>query len=70
MNKFTKNIINKIINEINEEENRKMLNNQLLEPLLKIIYDKTLPFVLIIGFIYLINLIIIIVILIIVLKKK
>ena len=64
INKITKECINKIIDEINKPNNKKLINNDIFIPLLTNFVDKLYPYFLFIFIIFILNLILIIIILI------
>lgn len=70
IDKLTKNFIKKIIKEINNEENRKNIDNEILKPLFSKFTDRIYPYVSLLFIMYTLNLIIIIVILVLILLKK
>lgn len=60
--KITKNLLNKIINEIKKEENQKKIEIEILNPLLIKFSNKIYPYIKIGFLIYIINFIILIII--------
>ena len=70
IDKLTKQLIKKMINEFKKEENQTKLNDELFNPVLKIFTDRIYPYISLLFLIYSINLIIIIVILVLVILKK
>jgi hypothetical protein len=68
--KISKQIIEKMVNEFNREDNQKKLNNELLNPIFKTFTDRIYPYISLLFIIYSINLIIIIAILVLVIIKK
>ena len=70
IDKLTKQLIDKMINEFKKEENQTKLNDELFNPVLKIFTDRIYPYISLLFLIYSINLIIIIVILVLVILKK
>ena len=70
IDKISKQIIEKMVNEFNKEDNQKKLNNELLNPIFKTFTDRIYPYISLLFIIYSINLIIIIAILVLVIIKK
>ena len=66
---FTKNILNKIINEISIQENKEKINNEIIKPILTTFSEKIYPYVSLLFILYCVNLIIIITILILIITK-
>lgn len=66
---FTKNILNKIINEISIKENKEKINNEIIKPILTTFSEKIYPYVSLLFILYCVNLIIIITILILIITK-
>jgi hypothetical protein len=66
---FTKNILNKIINEISIKENKEKINNEIIKPILLTFSEKIYPYVSLLFILYCVNLIIIITILILIITK-
>jgi len=64
INKIIKEFINKLICEINKPENKKIINNEIMIPLLTDFINKLYPYILFIFIIFILNLILIIIILI------
>ena len=64
LDKITKDFINKIIIEINKEDNKNKLENEILKPILQSFSDKIYPYVSLLFIMYSLNLILIIIILI------
>tara|TARA_Y200000002_G_scaffold316731_1_gene275147 strand:+ start:834 stop:1052 length:219 start_codon:yes stop_codon:yes gene_type:complete len=70
IDKLTKDFIKKIITEINEEDNKTIINKEIILPVWKNFIDKVFPYISFLFVIYIVNLIIIIIILILILNKK
>jgi hypothetical protein len=70
IDKLTKDFLKRIVTEINEEENKIMINNNIIAPIWKNFTEKVFPYISLLFILYLINFIIIIIILIIILNKK
>lgn len=68
--KLTKQLINKLIVEFKKEENKNKLNEELFNPVLKLLTNKIYPYISLLFIVYSLNLIIIISILILVIIKK
>ena len=68
--KLTKQLIEKFICEFNKEDNKKKLNEEILNPIFKSFSDKIYPYISLLFIIYSLNLIIIIAILVLVIIKK
>lgn len=66
---FTKNILSKIIYEINVKENKEQINNEIIKPILTTFSEQIYPYVSLLFILYCINLIIIITILILIITK-
>jgi Mn2+/Fe2+ NRAMP family transporter len=64
MEKITKDILNKIINELKKEENQKRLEVELFNPLLIKFADKLYPYIKILFIIFILNFILVLIILI------
>jgi hypothetical protein len=64
INKIAKECINKISNEINKPDNKKIINNEIILPLLSDFTNKLYPYFLFIFIVFTLNLILIIIILI------
>lgn len=67
--KFTKNLLNKIVVEVNKDDNKYIINKQILTPILTSFSNKIYPYVSLLFIMYIINLIIIIIILILIITK-
>ncbi len=70
MENFTKNIIDKFICQLNKEENKKKINQDILNPIFKEFSNKIYPYVSLLFLMYILNLILVIIILTLILKKK
>ena len=70
IDKLTKDFLKRIVKEINEEENKIMINQNIVAPIWKNITEKVFPYISLLFILYLINFIIIIIILIIILNKN
>jgi len=72
LDKLTKDLINKIIIEINKEENKKNLEEKVIDPIFANFADRIYPYVSLLFIMYSLNLVLIIIILvlIIVYNKK
>ena len=70
LNKLSVDIINKIIKEVNADENRKIINNNLINPLSNEIISRIFPYLITTFCIYILILIFIILIMIILIQKK
>ena len=70
MENFTKNIIDKFICQLNKEENKKKINQDILNPIFKEFGNKIYPYVSLLFLMYILNLILVIIILTLILKKK
>lgn len=68
--KITKNILNKLVNQIKEKENKIIIVNDILKPLFNEIIDLIYPYVKILFILYILNIIIMIIILFIIIKLK
>jgi len=66
---ISKNILNKIINEISIQENKDKINNEIIKPILTTFSEKIYPYVSLLFILYCVNLIIIITILILIITK-
>ena len=64
LDKITKDFINKIIIEINKEDNKNKLENEILKPIFQSFSDKIYPYVSLLFIMYSLNLVLIIIILI------
>ena len=70
IDKLTKDIINKLNIELKKEENKKIIRDQILNPILSEITDAIYPYINMLFFMYSLILILIIIILILILLKK
>ena len=70
MENFTKNIIDKFICQLNNEENKKKINKDILNPIFKEFSNKIYPYVSLLFLMYILNLILVIIILTLILKKN
>ena len=64
INKIIKEFINKLIVEINKPDNKKIINDEIMIPLLTDFINKLYPYILFVFTIFILNLILIIIILI------
>jgi len=64
INKLTTDFINKLIQEINKEENREKLENEIISPIFSNFAERIYPYVSLLFIMYSLNLILIIIILI------
>jgi hypothetical protein len=69
-NKITKDLFNKIIIEINKNENKKILENEILFPLFTNIFNKMYPYMFMLFIMYSLNIILIISIIILIIVYK
>ena len=67
--KFTKEIIDKILHELNKEENKEKIYNLVIEPLMYFIIDKLYPYIFITATIFFLILLLLVIIITIMLKK-
>lgn len=70
IDKLTKDLIDKIVIEINKEDNKFKLNNEIINPILYNFTCKLYPYISLLFIMYSINIILIISIIIIIYKKK
>ena len=70
MENFTRNIIDKFICQLNKEENKKKINQDILNPIFKEFSNKIYPYVSLLFLMYILNLILVIIILTLILKKN
>ena len=70
MDKIANNIMDKFICKLNNDENKKKINEEILNPIFKEFSNKIYPYVSLIFLIYILNLILVIIILTLILKKK
>lgn len=70
IDKLTKDIINKLNIELKKEENKKIIRDQILNPILSEITDAIYPYINMLFFMYSLILILIIIILILIILKK
>jgi hypothetical protein len=68
--KITKDLINKIISEINKKENKDRIEKEILGPIIINFSEKIYPYVSLLFIMYSLNLILIIIILILIIKNK
>lgn len=68
--KLTKDIINKLNIELKKEENKKIIRDQIINPILSEITDAIYPYINMLFFMYSLILILIIIILILIILKK
>ena len=64
LDKLTKDLINKIISEVNKPDNKEKLENDLINPIFSTFAERIYPYVSLLFIMYSLNLILIIVILI------
>lgn len=69
LDKITKDFIIKISKELDNQENKRIINEQIIYPLLQTLTDKLYPYGIILFSMYCINIILIIIILILLYKK-
>ena len=70
IDKITKDFLEKIIFEIKKEDNKKMINDQIIYPILNDFCQKIYPYLTVLFTMYLVNIILIIIILYLVLFNK
>lgn len=70
MDKITKNIIDKFICQLNDKDNKKKLNEEILNPIFEEFSNKIYPYVSLLFMMYILNLILVIVILTLIYLKK
>lgn len=70
MDKITKNLIDKFICQLNDKDNKKRLNEEILNPIFKEFSNKIYPYVSLLFMMYILNLILVIVILTLIYLKK
>jgi len=70
MDKIANNIMDKFICKLNNDENKKKINEEILNPIFKEFSNKIYPYVSLIFLMYILNLILVIIILTLILKKK
>jgi|TARA_B100000886_G_C20027356_1_gene328415 hypothetical protein len=70
IDKLTKDIINKLNIELKKEENKKIIRDQIINPILSEITDAIYPYINMLFFMYSLILILIIIILILIILKK
>ena len=70
IDKLTKDIINKLNLELKKEENKKIIRDQIINPILSEITDAIYPYINMLFFMYSLILILIIIILILIIFKK
>ncbi len=70
IDKLTKDIINKLNIELKKEENKKIIRDQIINPILSEITDAIYPYINMLFFMYSLILILIIIILILIIFKK
>mgnify|MGYP001476796481 FL=1 len=70
IDKLTKDIINKLNIELKKEKNKKIIRDQILNPILSEITDAIYPYINMLFFMYSLILILIIIILILIILKK
>ncbi len=70
INKYVKRILNEILEEFNNEENKKKIYEDILTPILYKFTDSIYPYVTLLFIMYIINLILIIAILFIILNTR
>ena len=68
--KFTKEIIDKILHELNKEENKEKIYNLVIEPLMYFMIDKLYPYIFITATIFFLILLLLVIIITIMLKKS
>jgi hypothetical protein len=69
-NKIVKDLINKLISEFNKDENKYMVEKEIMNPLIKNFIDRIYPYVSILFIMFSLNLLLIILILILIIYKK
>tara|TARA_B110000908_G_C10267311_1_gene465621 strand:+ start:7952 stop:8170 length:219 start_codon:yes stop_codon:yes gene_type:complete len=70
MDKITKNIVDKFICQLNNKDNKKKINQDILNPIFKEFSNKIYPYVSLLFLMYILNLILVIIILTLILKKN
>ena len=70
MDKIANNIMDKFICKLNNDENKKKINEEILNPIFKEFSNKIYPYVSLIFLMYILNLILVIIILTLILKKN
>lgn len=70
INKFTKDIVNKVVEEFNQDGNREHLEKNVIDPIVCYILNRLYPYIFITAIIFVVLLILAILILIILLRKK
>ena len=70
MDKITKNIVDKFICQLNNKDNKKKINQDILNPIFKEFSNKIYPYVSLLFLMYILNLILVIIILSLILKKN
>ena len=67
---LTKKIVERFIDEVNEPENRKHIQNNLIEPLIKYTYNRLYPYIYVIVILFLLTFILALLIFIFLLKSS
>ena len=70
MEKITKNIIDKIICQLNKKDNKNKINEEILNPIFQKFSNKIYPYVSLLFMMYILNLILVIIILTLIYLKK
>jgi hypothetical protein len=70
IDKLTKDLINKIVIEFNKKDNKEILENDIINPILQNFTSKLFPYISLLFIMYSFNIILIISIIIIVINKK
>ena len=67
---LTKDFINKIVIEVRKDDNKKVIKNDILEPIFSEFSDKIYPYISILFIMYSINIVLIIIILLLIILRK
>jgi hypothetical protein len=69
LSKYTSEIIDRILDEVNKEENMTKIHNNLIEPLLSYTFKRLYPYMMISGIIFILTFLLAILILILIIKN-
>ena len=70
LDKLTKDLINKVIIEINKPENKNRIEKEIFKPVFTNFADRIYPYVSLLFIMYILNLVLIIIILVLLINKK
>ena len=70
LDKLIKDLINKLIIEVNKPENKSKLEKQIFKPIFSNFADRIYPYVSLLFIMYILNLVLIIIILVLLINKK